>query len=160
MYFFLYQELELVAISIVFMNLNNYAIIAYFLNWHEITRIWFYNCHNDRHFFSFIFWHIFYIIYLINNCFCLFVFVPSYFNHRTLNHYHLKKKWSDSGKSVNNIPRFTCICNSTRKKHRIARQSSGVLQYMSKTVYPKVYLICIVVIVILSGLNWTANYLA
>jgi hypothetical protein len=28
--------------------------------------------------------------------------------------------WNDSGKSVNNIPSFTCICNSTRKKHRRA----------------------------------------
>ena len=29
--------------------------------------------------------------------------------------------WNDSSKSVNNIPSFTCICNSTRKKHRRAR---------------------------------------
>ena len=34
-----------------------------------------------------------------------------------------------------------------------------VLQYMSKTVYLKVNLICLVVIVILSGLDWTANSL-
>ena len=27
--------------------------------------------------------------------------------------------------NVNNIPSFTCICNSTRKKHRRARRGSG-----------------------------------
>ena len=33
--------------------------------------------------------------------------------------------WNDSGKSVNNIPSFICICNSTRKKHQRARRGSG-----------------------------------
>jgi hypothetical protein len=33
--------------------------------------------------------------------------------------------WNDSGKSVNNIPSFICICNSTRKKHQGARRGSG-----------------------------------
>jgi exonuclease III len=33
--------------------------------------------------------------------------------------------WNDSCKSVNNIPSFTCICNSTRKKHRRTRRGSG-----------------------------------
>jgi hypothetical protein len=68
--------------------------------------------------------------------------------------------WNDSGKSINNILSFTCICKSTRKKHQRARRGSGDIAVMSKTVYLKVYLICLVVIMILSGLNWTANSLA
>jgi hypothetical protein len=43
--------------------------------------------------------------------------------------------WNDSGKSVNNIPSFTCICNSTRKNHRIAFISSVQLDEFSGEKY-------------------------
>ncbi|CAC5396342.1 unnamed protein product [Mytilus coruscus] len=48
----------------------------------------------------------------------------------------LVETWSDSGKPVDNIPGFDFICNSTRKKHKRARRSSGgIALYVRSSIY-------------------------
>jgi hypothetical protein len=68
--------------------------------------------------------------------------------------------WNDSGKSVKIYLVLLVFVIVLGKNIEERGEDLVVLQYMSKTVYLKVYLICLVVIVILSGLNWTANSLA
>jgi hypothetical protein len=70
--------------------------------------------------------------------------------------------WNDSGKYVNNIHMYMYLVLLVfvivlGKNIEEPGEVLMVLQYVSKTVYLKVYLICLVVILILSGLNWTAN---